>query len=481
MRMPPARAGRFILFVLMTLAATAAGAQGRAQFEALIAAHEHGLTPADYDVAALAELAANPATTGRFTDRLHDAFLRYAADVARGRLSPGIDPDWHIRPPPADDIPAIDDIAHLPPPHADYRRLHDALRRYEAIRAQGGWTTLPPGPTLTVGMRVPDVAIARNRLRLTDDYDATLLQADSHMFDAGLDAAVRAFQARHALRVSGRIDDATRAALNVPVEARIEQLAIAMERWRWLPRELGARFVWVNAAEATLRVIDAGQTVLSMRAIVGHSTRPTPSLQGEIRHIVFNPTWSVPMTIATEDLLPKLRRDPDFLARNNFRLFSGWGETAREITAADVDWAAVDPDRLPYRFVQQPGPTNSLGRIKIAFDNPYDIYIHDTPSKRLFGLRTRTFSSGCVRLEQAAEFAAQLLAQDPNGAGLNMQRNLDQPDTRGITLARPVPIYIVYITSWVTADGQVHFRRDLYGRDAPVATALRSARDRPPS
>jgi len=480
MKMPPVRAGRFILFVLLTAAAAAAGAPNSARFDALIAAHEHGLKPADYDVARLAELAANPADADRFTDRLHDAFLRYAADVAGGRLSPGVDPDWHI-PPTTVRTPTVDDPARLPPPHADYQRLHDAMRRYEAIRAQGGWATLPPGPALSVGMREPEVAIARNRLRQTGDYDVTLLQADSHMFDAGLDAAVRGFQARHALRIDGRIDAATRTALNIPVEARIEQLAVAMERWRWLPRELGARFVWVNAAEAMLRVVEDDHTVLSTRAIVGHSTRPTPSLQGEIRHIVFNPTWSVPVTIATEDLLPKLRRDPDFLTRNNFRLVSGWGNSAREINPAEVDWAAVDPDRLPYRFIQQPGPTNSLGRIKIVFGNPYDIYIHDTPSKGLFGLRTRAFSSGCVRLEQAADFAAELLAGDPNGAGLNVQRALDRPDTHGIALTRPVPIYIVYITSWVTADGQVHFRRDLYGRDAPVAAALHAAEDRPPT
>lgn len=481
MEMPPARAGRFILFVLLTLTATVARAQNSAQFDALIAAHEHGLTPADYNVARLAKLATNLSAADRFDDRLQDAFLRYAADVARGRLSPDIDPDWHIPPPSIDELPTIDDIAGLPPPHADYRRLHDAMRRYEAIRTQGGWAEIPPGPVLSVGMRDPDIAIARDRLRRTGDYDPNLLQADSHMFDAGLDAAVRRFQARHALRVDGRIDAATRAAMNVPVDARIEQLAVAMERWRWLPRELGARYVWVNTAEAILRVIDTGRTVLSMRAIVGHSTRPTPSLQGNIRRIVFNPTWSVPVTIATEDLLPKLRRDRDFLARNGFRVFAGRGEDAREIAPADVDWAAVDPQRFGYRFVQQPGPVNSLGRIKIAFDNPFDIYIHDTPSKGLFGLRTRAFSSGCVRLEKAAEFAAELLAGDPNGAGLNVQRALDQPDTRGTTLARPVPIYIVYITSWVTADGQVHFRRDLYQRDAPVAAALRGGGNQPPS
>lgn len=450
----------------------------QAQFDALRAAYEHGLDPADYDVTALEDLASDGTgpSSDRFSARLETAFRLYATHVSQGRLSPLADPDWHIPYPSAAREPSaseITDIDRLPPPHADYQRLSGAMLRYQAIREKGGWTTTPRGPRLTIGMRHPHVEFTRNRLRITGDYDTTT-QADTYVFGNGLDVAVRRFQARHGLHVNGSVDDRTREAMNVPVDARIRQLAIAMERWRWLPRSLGREYVWVNAAEATLKIVNDGIPVLSMRTIVGHSTRPTPSLQSEIRRIVFNPTWSVPYSIATQDLLPKLRNGADFLSRNGFRVYTGSVDDVREIDPEDIDWSKVSAENFPYRFVQRPGPTNSLGRIKVVFNNPYDIYIHDTPSKGLFGLRTRTFSSGCVRLEQATEFANNLLASDRNWSEADTFKYLDDDRTQGVNLQSRIPIYVVYITSWVSEDGRANFRRDLYRRDEAVEAALLS-------
>jgi len=447
----------------------------RAQLEALQSADEHGLSSTNYDVPALENLASNRtvATADRFNEKLDTAFRRYAMDISQGRLSPLTDPDWHIPPRTASEIEpgtTINAIERLKPPHPDYERLHGAMIHYQAIRKHGGWPMIPAGPTLSTGLLHPHAELARNRLRMTNDYDATA-PASSYLFDAGLDEAVRNFQARHGLRVSGVIDDTTRKVMNVPVEDRIQQLAIAMERWRWLPRDLGDEYVWINAAEAMLDIVIDGQPILSMRTIVGHSTRPTPSLQSEIRRIVFNPTWSVPYSIATEDLLPKLRNDREFLTRNGFRVYTGGRDDTREVDPAEIDWTNISANRFPYRFIQQPSPGNSLGRVKIVFDNPYDIYIHDTPSKGLFGLRTRTFSSGCVRLEQATDFANVLLANDGDWSDADTRRVLGDERTRGINLQRRVPIYVVYITSWVSADGQAHFRRDLYRRDAAVMAA----------
>lgn len=447
------------------------------RLDALRSAHEHGLEPADYDVATLENMAAGRGTAAaeRFAGKLDTSFRRYATDISQGRLSPLTDPDWHIpqRPVSADEPgTAIGNIEKLPPPHPDYERLHTAMVRYTAIRASGAWMEIPTGPKLSIGMLHPHAELVRNRLRMTSDYDA-MTPANSYLFDSGLDEAARRFQARHGLRVNGVIDDATREVMNVPVEDRIRQLSIAMERWRWLPRELGDEYVWINAAEAMLDVVVDGSPVLSMRTVVGHSTRPTPSLQSEIRRVVFNPAWSVPYTIATEDLLPKLRNDREFLTRNGFRVYTGWRDDAREVDPAEIDWTAVSTDRFPYRFVQRPGPVNSLGRIKIVFNNPYDIYIHDTPSKGLFSLRTRTFSSGCVRLEQATELANTLLARasDRNWSHADTRRYLDSNRTQGVNLQRRVPVYVVYITSWVSEDGLAHFRRDLYRRDAAVEAA----------
>ncbi|HJP39567.1 MAG TPA: L,D-transpeptidase family protein [Gammaproteobacteria bacterium] len=446
-----------------------------AQLNALRSAHEHGLAATDYDLQILEEMVADRESTDtvQFTDRLNAAFRRYAKDISLGHLSPLTDPEWHIpQQPLLIDQPdtTIDDIENLAPPHPAYKRLHAAMTRYQALRQGGGWKTIPAGPKLSLGILHPQSELVRNRLRMTNDFDDTT-PANAYLFDSALDKATRGFQTRHGLLVNGIIDAATRKAMNVSLEDRIQQLSIAMERWRWLPRDLGDQYVWVNAAEARIDMIIGGKPVLSMRTIVGHSTRPTPSLQSEIRRIIFNPAWSVPQSIATEDLLPKLRNDHSHLKRNNFRIYTGSSNKIREVNPNDVDWSGISPNNFPYRFIQQPGPGNSLGRIKFIFDNPYNIYVHDTPSKALFALRTRTFSSGCVRLEQADEFASALLAADQNWTNADTQRYLDDGRTQGISLQRKIPIYLVYITSWVTEDGRAHFRRDLYHRDAAVSAA----------
>jgi murein L,D-transpeptidase YcbB/YkuD len=443
-----------------------------ARFAALSSASEHGLSPADYGVAHLAALlsAGTQTVDADFAASLDVSWRNFTADLAHGRVAPEVDPDWHIPARAAAIEPAAGlDSDRFAPEHAQYQRLRDAMRRHLDIASDGGWPALPDGPLLYVGVRDARVEIARGRLRQTGDFVGDT-EADAWLFGARLFEAVRRFQSRHNLVADGVIGDETRAAMNVPVAARIEQLAVAMERWRWLPRDLGDEYVWINAAELVLHVVSHGDRVLSSRAIVGHSTRPTPSLQSEIRQLVFNPTWSVPLTIASEDLLPKLKRDPEFIRHNDFRVYNVRGA---EVDADSIDWSTVNPERFPYRFVQQPGPGNSLGLMKVVFNNPYDIYLHDTPTKGLFSLRTRTFSSGCVRVEKAGAFADYLLANHREPADSTIAQWLETPNTRFVDLQRVLPIYLVYITSWVDEDGQVNFRPDLYRRDAPVAAALR--------
>lgn len=470
----------FAAFVLTVSVATAAPSiepteQQATQLAAIRAARTHGLDPENYG---LREIEASVARVDAeaFAALIEQSFGQYAADLRSGRTDPNrMDPDWHLTAPERTTDESMAGAQSGAPPYAAYQRLQEAMLRYLAIERLGGWPELTAGPALSVGVRDAQVQAVRDRLRLTGDF-AGDAQADAWFFGSGLDHAVRRFQARHGLQVNGVIDAATRAAMNVPVDTRITQLAVAMERWRWLPRDLGSEFVWVNVPQLAVEVVESGETKLTVRAIVGHSSRPTPSMASEIRQIVFNPSWYVPRSIATEDLLPKLKKDPEFAERNRFQVIGSRGDEQHAVDPASIDWGAVSARDLSYRFVQQPGEGNSLGRVKFVFDNPFDIYLHDTPAKGLFALRTRTFSSGCVRLEQADSLADYLLANNYEPSDTTMAQWLESSRTRAVNLTRRLPIYVVYITSWVDETGVINFRRDLYGRDVLVAEALQPSR-----
>jgi murein L,D-transpeptidase YcbB/YkuD len=366
--------------------------------------------------------------------------------------APAGDPDWHI---PL--TPATAGESQRP----EAVRLREALARHRQIAADGGWPELPAGTVLQAGQRDERVARLRDRLRISDDFSGLPATADAWFFDQPTASALQAFQRRHALPDTGQLDERTLTALNVPVDARIAQLQATLTRWNWLPRDPGPRYLWVNVVTGMLELVEQRETVLQMRVIAGHPSRPTPSFQDEIRQIVFNPSWSVPHTIAVEDLLPAQQADAEFFSRLDIRVFRGSGTDPRELDPRRIDWRRLGAEHFPYRLRQNPGPLNSLGRYKLVMDNSWDIYLHDTPSRRLFELSSRTLSSGCIRLEQPEALVQRLLAGSPLPAGTE-----DGSKTRSIMLARPIPVYIVYLTAWVSPAGEVNFRPDVYGRDA---------------
>lgn len=372
------------------------------------------------------------------------------------------DPDWHIP------VPAVSVAARSP----QYERLAAALAAYQLRKQQGGWPAVPRGPVLAAGERDRRVESLRNRLRASGDYRADML-ADPWYFDAALDAALRRFQWRHGLPQTGLLDEHSLDALDVTLEQRIDQLRATLERWRWLP-EPAPRHVWINTAAATAELVEGGQPVLGMRTIVGHPSRATPSFSSALRAVVFNPAWSVPHTIAVADLLPRQQQDPGYLARHGLRIFQYRDGREREIAPDSIDWQHLGPDRFPYQLRQDPGAGNALGRIKLTMDNPFDIYLHDTPEQGLFGLGSRTLGSGCVRLEDARAFTTRLIAGERPWSEQDTDRHIGSGRTHALPLREPVPIYIVYLTAWADADGAVHFRRDLYGRDARLLTALQA-------
>jgi murein L,D-transpeptidase YcbB/YkuD len=420
---------------------------------------------------------------------LTDAFLVYGAHLLAGRVNPEtLRPEWVSNRRTADVAAVLEaglasgDIAgaleNLAPPQYGYRRLREALARYREVAASGGWPVIPPldGASLGRGDRGPSVAALRQRLRLEDDLGPAA-EANADLFDEPLEQALQRFQRRHGLAADGLVSATTRAELNVPVERRVEQVELNLERWRWLPEDLGRRHIIVNIAAFALDVVDGDSVVLSMRVVVGRPYYRTPVLSDTMRYLVLNPYWHVPRNIAVTEVLPKVRRDPSYLARFKLRVFPSSSADAREIDPTTVDWSVITRARFPFRLRQDPGPLNALGRIKFMFLNKYNVYLHDTPARPLFEEAQRDFSHGCIRIQQPIELAVYLLRHDPRWDREAVLTALDSAVDRTVPLPEPMPIHLLYWTAWADRDGTIQFRRDIHGRDAPLLTALRA---RPP-
>jgi murein L,D-transpeptidase YcbB/YkuD len=451
---------------------------------ALATADVHGLDPVQYhrDAIRTRRAASSDRPTAELDLLLTDAFLGYARDVRAGRLPPGLrDPDWGIPAPPFDPVAALTRgvrapatfpalLASLPPRAADYGRLVEALGRYRAIAARSDWPPVPPGALLRTGDDDARVGVIRARLAAEDGL---VSPAAVTRFDRPLAEAVHRFQARHGLAVDGIVGPATVQALNVPAADRIRQIALNLERWRWLPRDLGPRYVTVNAADATLQVVEDGRTVLGSRVVVGDRQHPTPVVQARLEAVLLNPPWNVPASIAAAEILPRLRENRRYLAENDIVIVER-GQS--DPFGLAVDWSAISAEAFPFRLQQQPGPDNPLGRIKFDLPNRFDVYLHDTPARSLFARPVRTASHGCIRVERADDLAIHVLA---DGNGRWTRQSLEEAIADGgsprIPVARPLPVYILYWTAFVGPEGLVHFRDDVYGRDRRLAAALAAA------
>ena len=353
--------------------------------EALQDASMHGLSPDRYPLAAIAEAwpSAGPLADPHGFDLLMSATaLRYLRDVALGRVEPAqVDPNWSIERGPLS-LPMLLEHALMSeepaqalktigPLHPGYAALQLGLARYQAIAAAGGWPEIPEGPSLHEGDLDPRVPLLRIRLHAESDLAVAEPPAagEAERMDATLTAGIRRFQTRHGLEPDGVIGARTLEALNLPVEVRIEQIELALERWRWMPRYLGDRHILVNIPAFSLQLYDGGRPVLESRIVVGRPTRPTPRLTAEAVGVLMNPTWTVPPTIFREDVLPKLREDPGWLAQHGMQVFQGWSADAPPLDPYFIDWSTVSGVHAPYRIVQAPGPGNSLGLLKIEMPN----------------------------------------------------------------------------------------------------------------
>jgi murein L,D-transpeptidase YcbB/YkuD len=456
------------------------------------AADAEGLDPNDYPHAAIRALlnaARAPDTLARLDLLLTRTLLAYGTDVSRGRIDPAAaDSPWTAAPRPVDLGAALESalgsggpaqaLERLAPPQAPYAALRRALQRYRDAAAHGGWPAVPAGPELVPGTRDSRVAILRTRL--VSEADLAPGDDSGDVYDAAAVQAVRRFQTRHGLDPDGVLGAETLAALNVPVSQRIGQIELNLERWRWPPRSLGLRYIMVNSAAFTLEVVDSARQVMTMRAIVGRSDRPTPIVSGRITGVIFDPVWNVPRSIAVEEVLPLVQRDPRYLEQHTITVFEDSSRTALQVDPGTIDWAAMTEESFNLHLRQAPGGDNPLGGVKVVFGSRFNVTIHDTPLRSLFRERVRTFSHGCIRVDRASDLVTYLLQDSVRWRGDSVRARMAGATEEAVTLPQPVPVHLSYWTAWVDDRGWVHFRDDVYGWDARLADALASHRPRSP-
>jgi len=477
-----------------------------ARLDLLVAAladlEDDGLDPADYHIEALQSFrtdlrtaaALQPAEQADLEFLATDAMMLSLYHLYIGKVDPvQLSSQWNFSTRPVsvergferlsaalDSGQIRETFERARPQHVWYQRGRQALRTYRALAAAGGWSPISDGPTMKLGLDDPRVPALRYRLTVTGDLAGDLQPPAPPLnlaFDAELEAAVKRFQERHGLTADGAVGPGTRAALNVPVSARIDQIRINLERARWVMHELHGEFVLVNVAGFDVSYFRDDEPIWTSKVIVGRPYRETPIFKSLITYVVLNPTWTIPPGILVKDKLPVIKRDPGYLKRNNIRVIDSAG---REVNPHSVDWSRYSGSRLPpYQLRQDPGDDNALGLVKIMFPNPYLVYLHDTPSKSLFDKDERVFSSGCIRVEKAFELA-ELVLNDPvrwNRAALDAA--VATKKTQTVNLARPVPVLLLYWTAQPRPDGQVIFRNDVYGRDPATLAALNGTFRRP--
>jgi murein L,D-transpeptidase YcbB/YkuD len=460
---------------------------------AIAASPGDGLNPQDFHFDVIEQLsnqlAVDPSDQAVLADLdivLTDALVRLGYQLFYGKIHPErLDADWNFMRPllARDPVQAAASalrpgalgpfLDSLRPDHPYYLTLKAALRSYREIETTGGWPTVPEGPSLNPGMISARVGALRQRLAASGHYDGTGT-SNPELYDQSLAAAVRDFQGRHGLSVDGVVDPATLDELNVPVEARIDQIRANMERARWVLRSLGEDFIIVNIAGFYVRVVQQGNSVWQARAIVGKPYRKTPVFTADMSYFVLNPTWTVPPTILKEDILPKAKADPTYLTDENFQLVNSDGGVVDPLS---LNWAKVTSNGFPYQVIQGPGPNNALGLVKFMFPNKHFVYLHDTPGRKYFKSSQRTFSSGCIRVENPFELVEILLADQSDWTETKVSATIQAGETTTVRLKQPWPVLVLYWTVDPDPGGDVRFYRDIYERDSAIIRALDSEFD----
>ena len=450
-------------------------------------APDHGLDPADYSADALFVVLTqwledrSDEARARAEILLTESLLRYAYHRRYGKIEANkIDPDINFRRETfkgqtvsknvhaAMASSSLDSfIDNAAPSGPYYRKLQQWLGVYRRIQAEGGWPTVPDGPTLRAGDEAPRVAAIRTRLAASDDLP-TGSGNQANQFDEALKNAVRVFQERHGLAADGVVGKMTIAAMNVPVESRADQIRISLERLRWVGQEHGETIVAFNIAGFETLFFKDGEVAWTTRAMVGKTYRQTPVFRGDIAYMEFNPTWTIPPGILRNDTLPAIKRDPNYLASKNIEVIDNTGKV---IDPNTVDWNRYKSS-VPYTLRQTPGPHNALGTVKFIFPNKHFVFLHDTPHRELFDRPDRAFSSGCIRIEDPLRLAELLLDDPVKYQRSDLQAIVDSRRTQRISLKPKIPVAILYLTAALDGEGHITFMKDVYNRDQAVLNAL---------
>jgi len=439
-------------------------------------ARQHGFDPEDYGAAELLAISQEVEKIDKesperlkkvaeFDAKLTAALLGFGRDVAIGRST---SPKWKAQRKAPDYVAALTKVADedvktwvdvMRPPHSEYVALQKALDALNGQKEKGGWVTVPA--MSKPGASGPAVVALRQRLAASGHFKGD--PADSGNYDADVEAAVKSFQELHSIKATGIVDKDTLAVLNIPLDTRIRQVALNLQRWRWMPDDLGERHFMVNVPYFHLIAREQGKPVMDIRVIVGKVGNNTPIFSDEMETVVFSPYWNIPDSIAQGETLPAIARDPNYLARQNIEILRVSG--GERVSAGDVDWD--DPEALKgYAFRQRPGSGNALGHVKFLFPNSHNVYLHDTPTDNLFGKPTRAFSHGCIRVEEPEQLAKYVLREYPEWDEPSIGSAMHAGVEKHVKLKEKVPVHIVYFTAWVDENGGLHFQPDIYGYDS---------------
>ena len=406
-------------------------------------------------------------------------FLRFARDLKVGRFLPTkIDPKLYWQKKAINPVDALymmtkkrnveQFITHWQPQLREYARLKVVLAAYRQIEQAGGWLAVPHGDPIKPGADHPSVPAIYARLQVIDKALRGKRDPASTIYDPVLGEALKRFQKSHGLEPDGVIGKRSFFALNIPVADRIRQIIVTMERWRWMPEDLGAHYIRVNIAGYELQRVRDGRIEEQMPVVVGKPYHQTPVFSGMIKYLEFNPYWNVPRSIAVKEELPKLQSDPGARAARGFEAVVD----SQGVPLTSIDWSGMSASHFPLRLRQKPGPLNALGRVKFMFPNRFSVYLHDTPARSLFARSQRSFSHGCIRVGRPIKLAEQVLRGVAGWDRRKIDAVLASKQRTVVSLSSPLPVHLTYATVWLDEDGQINFRPDIYRRDAKLEKAL---------